>query len=219
MRAQSYFLLIWAFYLSSCLQTRAELSDQNNFQDNQIQVTEAQRQVAKEAKVVTLSRSDSATRLADVEESTRVLMGKLEELEHRLKQLESKPTSEGLTEEQKRKLELLVEELTKQQSEIDQLKLTVASQPVANATTTDSWAEAQKLFDQKDYRKAILSYQAYREQNPKGSRLGEATYKIGLSFENLNMQEEAKAFYLEVTDKFSQSPEAAKAKIRLKKLK
>jgi tetratricopeptide (TPR) repeat protein len=216
-----YFLLMAPIWLAACLQTRSELSDQNNFQDNQIQVSEAQRQVAKEEKVVTLSpRADSATRLADVEESTRILMGKLEELEHRLAQIESRPVSEGLTEEQKRKLELVVEELTKQQAEIDQLKSTPMINPIgANATASDSWSEAQKLFDQKEYRKAILSYQAYREQNPKGTKLGEATYKIGLSFENLNMHEEAKSFYLEVTDKFSKTPEAAKAKVRLKKIK
>lgn len=224
MKAISYLLIMSPIWLVSCLQTRSELSDKNNFQDNQIQVSEAQRQVAKEVKVVAPpSRAESPSRLADVEESTRVLMGKLEELEHRLTQLESRPVSEGLSEDQKRKLDLVVEELTQQKAEIEQIKLSQVTQSTmtqaSSAANSDSWSEAQRFFDQKEYRKAILSYQAYREQNPKGSKLGEATYKIGLSFENLNMNEEAKSFYLEVTDKFSKSPEAAKAKIRLKKIK
>ena len=44
----------------------------------------------------------------------------------------------------------------------------------------------------------------------------DALLKIGQSFEALGMKEDAKGFYQELTDKFPKSPEAAKAKKKVK---
>ena len=54
--------------------------------------------------------------------------------------------------------------------------------------------------------------------NPKGKRYADATYKIGMSFQELKLKDDAKAFYQEVIQKFPKSSEAKKAEVRLKKL-
>jgi TolA-binding protein len=200
-----------------CLKTRAELSSTRNYQDNQIQVAQMQKS----------SSFDSNTRLGEVEEALRTITGKLEELEHRQKELEK--SSDKLENLEKspvildlnRKLTLILEELKGQKAELNDLKGQVlsAQEKAQMASAKDPFTHAEELFEEKDYRRAILSYQKYRDQSPKGAKFAEATYKIGFSFEKLNMNAEAKSFYNEVIEKYPKSPEAQKAKIRLKKLK
>jgi len=44
----------------------------------------------------------------------------------------------------------------------------------------------------------------------------EALYKIGMSFESLGMGEDAKGFYQELVEKYPKSPEAKKARKKVK---
>jgi len=200
-----------------CLKTRAEVSESRNYQENQTQVAQMQKS----------SSFDSNSRLGEVEEALRILTGKIEELEFRQKELEKNSSkSESLeqapvVQELNKKLNLILEELKLQKTELNDLKgkvLSAQDQPQI-ASGKDAFAQAEELLEAKDYRRAILSYQKYREQNPKGTKFAEATYKIGFSFERLNMSEEAKSFYNEVIEKFPKTPEAQKAKLRIKKLK
>jgi TolA-binding protein len=74
-------------------------------------------------------------------------------------------------------------------------------------------------FGAKKWKEAIVSFQKYRDQNPKGKNYADATYKIGVCFQELGMKDEAKSFMEEVTAKFPNSKEAKKAAFRLKNLK
>jgi len=201
-----------------CLKTRAEVSSFRQYQNNQTQVAQMQKS----------SSFDHNSRLGEIEESLRVLTGKMEEIEFKqqnleknadkLERLENHPALQELN----KKLLLILEEMKAQKSDILDLKSQFLTQDKSKSDVVsekDPLAQAEELFDAKDYRRAILSFQKYREQNPKGSKFANATYKIGFSFEKLNMVEEAKSFYLEVIEKFPKSPEASKAKARIKKIR
>ena len=86
-------------------------------------------------------------------------------------------------------------------------------------TKKDTYDIAKEFFEKKDWKQAILNFQKYRDDNPKGVKLADATYKIGVSFQELGMKDEAKTFYDEVQVKYPKSEEARRAKIRLKGLK
>jgi TolA-binding protein len=64
-----------------------------------------------------------------------------------------------------------------------------------------------------------LNYQKFREASPKSKKLSEATLKIGISFQELGMKDEARTFLEEVVSKYGSTPAAKVAKSHLKKLK
>jgi tol-pal system protein YbgF len=71
-------------------------------------------------------------------------------------------------------------------------------------------------FAEKNYRKAILDYDALREKFPKSKNTPKATLKMAQSFDALGMKSDAKAFYQEILDKHPKSAEAKVAKTKLK---
>jgi tol-pal system protein YbgF len=79
-----------------------------------------------------------------------------------------------------------------------------------------TWYRAEAYFNTKQYKKAIVDYSKFPEKFTKSKRMPGALHKIGLSFEALGMKEDAKGFYQELVDKFPKSPEAGKAKAKLK---
>jgi TolA-binding protein len=74
----------------------------------------------------------------------------------------------------------------------------------------------ESYFKLKQYKKAIVEYSKFPEKFTHSSRMPEALYKIGLSFEALGMKEDAKGFYQELVEKYPKSPEAKKAKKKAK---
>lgn len=75
-----------------------------------------------------------------------------------------------------------------------------------------------KAAKEKAYKQAILSYQRVLE-SPKSEKADGALFKIGLSFEQLGFQDEARVFYEELVAKHAKSPLVPDAKKRLKSLK
>lgn len=73
----------------------------------------------------------------------------------------------------------------------------------------------EELFRQKEWKKAILSYQKHVEEYPKGKSVPEAKYKTGVSFQELGLKDEAMAFYEEVIGQYPKTEAGKKAKIRL----
>ena len=82
-----------------------------------------------------------------------------------------------------------------------------------------SYAEAEEQFAAKKWKEAIVNYQKYRDENPKGKMYADATYKIGMCFQELKLKDEAKVFFDEVIAKYPGSKEAKKATFRSKQLK
>jgi len=210
-------------FLTGCLKTRNEVRENE------------QRQVMQQ-QVVTLQRTnaDTANRFADLEEQVRHLNGRVEVVENRMGQSNSGvenalKSSQEQNRDLNQKIALLQEAMTKMEKDIyalnAELQAVKADKAAAHAEKTakqskkDIYEVGQGFFEKKDWKQAILNYQKYRDENPKGAKFADATYKIGVAFQELGMKDEAKTFYDEVVSKFPKSEEARRAKIRLKGLK
>src|SRR5581483_2981140 len=68
----------------------------------------------------------------------------------------------------------------------------------------------------KNYKKAIVEYSKVQDASPKSPRVSASLYRIGMSFKHLNMQKEAKGFFSELVERYPKSPEAKKARDKLK---
>ncbi len=79
-------------------------------------------------------------------------------------------------------------------------------------------AASDKGAKEKAYKQAILSYQRVLE-TPESAKADGALFKIGLSFEQLGFEDEARVFYEELIAKHPKSPLVAEGKKRLKALK
>ncbi len=216
-------LFIATFFLTGCLKTR------NDVRENE------QRQVMQQ-QVVTLQRTnaDVGTRFTDLEEEVRSLNGRVDVVENRLGKndvgVESAlKASQQSNIELNQKLMALQEALVKMEKDIYALqaelqavkaeRVSAAAERASSNSKKDAFDVAQSYFDKKDWKQAILNYQKYRDENPKGGKFADATYKIGVSFQELGMRDEAKTFYDEVVNKYPKSDEARRAKIRLKSVK
>ncbi len=71
-------------------------------------------------------------------------------------------------------------------------------------------------FKLKQYKKAIVEYSKFPEKYTRSTHVPEALLKIGMSFEALGMKDDAKGFYQELVEKFPKSPEAKKARKKVK---
>lgn len=216
-------LLMTSIFLTGCLKTRNEVRESEQRQVMQQQVVSMQK-----------TNADSTSRVSDLEEQVRELTGRVDVVENRLGQSSSGvenalKSSQEQSKDLNQKVMILQEALLKmekeifaQNAEINALKAQKAAaqaEAAAKSIKKDHYEVAQKSFEDKEWKQAILSYQKYRDENPKGSKFADATYKIGVSFQELGMKDEAKTFYDEVATKFPKSEEARRAKIRLKGLK
>ncbi|WP_413575878.1 tetratricopeptide repeat protein [Bdellovibrio sp. HCB290] len=221
-----------SLFMTGCLQTRNDVRNNEQRQVYQSQVTTMQR-----------ANADASERVTDLQEQMRALNGRLDVVENSQqnanleKQLKAaQQQNEVLT----KKVEVLQESLTKMENQIYQQAAVLnamnanrqAAEAAEKAATEKAAAEkavekskrgsyevAQEHFNKKDWKQAILSYQKYRDESPKGTHFADATYKIGVSFQELGMKDEAKTFFDEVLSKFPKSDEARRAKIRLKGIK
>jgi TolA-binding protein len=174
--------------------------------------------------------ADVNTRFADVEEDVRRANGRIEALETRLsrnaqdQQGKADQASQALSARLADNDKAYREEFKALHAEIDALKAQFEARraseaAAATAAAKDPFGTAESKFESKNYKEAILDYQAYRRQNPSGKHFSTATYKIGVSFQEMGMIDEARAFYDEVIAKFPKSKDAGRAQAKLKALK
>ncbi len=226
MKLTSYVLIgaALSFSLVGCLKTREDLRPDSSDSKAQQQQTTSQRQT--QAKPSQQAPAPAPRGSEESDEQMRQLNGRLENLEHA--QAESKKTQAEVTkqvvkEETDPKFKAYEEELKALQLKVQAL-IEVQEQKAATAElkTKDPKAlydRGEEAFEDKRWKEAISYYQKYREAQPKGVHQPNATYKIGVCFQELNMKDEAKTFYEEVIQKSPKSREAKKAAIRLKSLK
>ncbi len=219
-------VILFSMTTFGCLKTRSEMKDTETRQAVQQQVVSLQKNTA-----------DSSNHFAELEEQMRALNGRTEVLENRLsmKGQETDREKKSLADQNAelyRKVNLLQESLGKMEQQISVLstQMTVIeaqnqaqanskSAPAALTSRKNSFEAAQDQFAQKEWKKAILNYEKYREESPKGKQIAEATFKIGVCFQELGLKDEAKTFFEEVVARFPKSEDSRRAKIRLKGLK
>jgi TolA-binding protein len=209
-----------SLFLSGCFVTKAELRKE-----------QTQRLALQEANAQENANS------ADMEEQLRMARGRIEVLENALRQTRnSENDARASADVEKRKLEeklkVYEETVSRLEKENQTLQAQLHAQQTAQQAAKKSedasreklskmnpYDRADKFFTEKKWREAIVEFQKYRDTYPTGRRYAEATHKIGYSFQELGLKDEAKAFYKEVTEKFPKNPIAEKSKARLKQLK
>lgn len=205
---------------TGCLATREQLRETDNKRESQQQVVAMQQ-----------------ARYQDLESELREMKGRVAALENQLNTTQNEKAgieSRGATERAQfeSRLKVYEEALTKMEQQylamsqkLEAIQTTAASDDKP-AATTNSKGKKLGFFEQgeedlkaKKFRQAIVNYQKYRESAPKGKNYAEATYKMGVSFQELGMKDEASPFFNEVVEKYPKSQSASKAKIRLRQLK
>lgn len=215
-------LILLALLLAGCPKTREELRGGSA----------AQREMHRQTVAQTTPPPPPAPALSEeFDMQMREMRGRMEVLENEINRIQQKDQTAASGELQKveeleRKLKFYEEALLKMEGQIQALSVQVNQQAAnnssANKTTPakkSTFDTAEELFSQKKWKEAILGYQKYRDNNPKGMYYSESTYKIGVAFQELGMKTEAKVFYEEVVEKFPKAEAAKKARYRLKNLK
>lgn len=224
------FIFVVSLSQVACLQTRTAAKEQEEKQVLRKQVTTLQQ-----------STADSSSRFSEIDDDLRKSSGRIETLDARLTQIKERAEKndfalETKLKEQETNFQAFREELAKMQAEIAEVKATnlaiqqtlaAGAAPANTSTNTSKSASSNKKnpfeagetkFSQKSWRDAIFAYEDYRKFFPKGKNFAAATYKIGVSFQELGMKDDARPFYDEVIAKFPKSKEAQRARVRLKAL-
>jgi TolA-binding protein len=211
--------------LPSCLQTVADLRTDPKHQPqfNTPAPTATKAAEATPAAPVTKQQKEAvvSSQFDDINKDFRELYGRVEGVENQMNQLkdgEKEKAMEARIAQLETKVSLLETTVADLHAKAKKEMLTSSSSDAREAANKDDMKEAKKLFDGKKWADAILAFEEYRKANPKGKYYTEATYKIGLCFQNMGMKDDAKAFFKEVVDKYPQSKEAGLAKSKLKKL-
>ena len=213
--------LIFVIALMGCetLMTRTDLRETDQKKQFQEQVSTLQK-----------SNADVNSRFSDIEQDLRSLNGRVEVAESRWNQgnqesIKSKALSDQTNQEQTKKLQILQDEVAKLGEQVAALTVEINAMKAAGPETVekpgkkDQLETAEDFFAKKEWKKAIVSFQKFRDANPKSKKFADVTYKIGVCFQELGLKEEAKTFFDEVVAKFPGSAEAKRAKLHLKSLK
>lgn len=205
-----------ALALTGCLTTLEEMRERDAKAPQISAAQERQAQVS--------------AKIDETDNQMRALSGRIEVIENQLAQVSSgrdeRQTQQAQTvKELEIRLKAYEEALTKIEAQVRVMDEDIRALQAAKAAPApvskgkEAFQSAESAFSKKEWKQAIVDYEAYRKSSPKGKVYAQATLKIGLSFHELGMRDEAKAFYEEVIAKYPSSPEAKKASQRLKGMK
>lgn len=212
-------VLILSAYLGGCLTTRTQLREQTRLQSD--------------VAVLQENKAEFEARNQELDSQLRNLNGRIEILELGFRDLKESLRSREMQMNSQQegvdgKFFLVQEALSKMESELNRfneelstLKKNQAQKvPVKSGSSSlGDYNQAELDFAKKKWKEAAIGYQKYRDRNPKGKNYADATYKIGVCFQEMGMKSEAKAFFEEAVEKFPKTRTAEKAKYRLKSLK
>lgn len=219
-------LAVSSLLLTACLQTVADLRNEPKTQSpppgEKIFSKNSEKAAPAAAPApVTKQQKEAVEKLHqdDINKDFRELNGRVEVVENQLnliKEGEQVKALEAKIVQLETKISLLEATVT----DLNSKSKAVVAAPVVKESKSQvgTLGEASHHFDNKKWEDAILAYEEYRKTNPKGKSYPDATYKIGLCFQNLGMKDDARAFFKEVVEKYPQSKEAGLAKSKLKKL-
>lgn len=226
-------IAVTTILMVGCLKTRAELEAEESGQAQERQTVAQQRVAVRDGAAPAKEKAPpSAYRFEEYDEQMRTMSGRVDSLENAIQQLKMTKQNErelGSKDKQVTEQKFLVfeEALKKLEAQIAALNEEITRlkapppEPVAAPVVKGkaNYDLGEEQFVQKKWKEAIVGFQKYRDQNPKGKYYSDATYKIGVCFQEIGMKDEARSFLEEVTAKFPNSKEAKKAAFRLKTLK
>lgn len=211
---------------SGCLQTRSDAG--SNYQSQVYRKKNLENQNAE--------AETTAPKIDERDELIRALNGRVESMENQIQQLnKEKEASQTAVNPDSQKIALLQDALAKMELQLQKLEgekdhaenkkssdsniNREAKESSAPATSVEKKQSAfvvgEELFQKKEWKKAILSFQTFVEESPKNKLAPEAKYKIGVCFQELGLKDEASAFYEEVLAQHPKTESGKKAKIRL----
>lgn len=235
-------LVLTVLSLTSCLVTRSELAD--NEQPATYGKKAAQNQMDGQTDNAIVAQTQIAD---DKDELIRSLNGRVEVLENQLNGIQKEREQEKTQNQEK--LTLLQQAVAKLEAQVRGTEGDTAdTKPVGSGTdliSSDDYAKiksgdktaavttkpavvepkgnsydiGQGHFAKREWKKAILSFHKYTDEAPKSKLIPDAKYKIGVSFQELGMKDEAQAYYEEVVANFGSTEAGKKAKLRLTKIK
>lgn len=225
-------LIFITLALTSCLMTRSEMGAQD--QNAAYSKKNADNQMEAQEESVAVGVQSAAPIIEDKDELIRSLNGRVEVLENQLAKLEQ--DRQAAAAESAQKMTLMQETLAKIENQMQRFEGEIPMNKTTDATVKnieDSEAVAQhakekklsayqvaeQYYSKQDWKRAILNYQKYTDETPKGKNVAEAKFKIGVCFQELGMKEEAMAFYEEVVANYAKTAFGKKSKERLEKLK
>jgi tol-pal system protein YbgF len=98
---------------------------------------------------------------------------------------------------------------------IDQLSNYLKA-PKGKHSEEATYLRGESYFQLKQYKKAIVDFSKFPEQYTHSKLMPQALFRIGQSFDALGMKEDASGFYQELVEKFPKSPEAKKARTKIR---
>lgn len=238
-------LCILLFQATGCLKTRAQLKGED-VPDGQTQdqamseepapsggyrYEEVRNEIARlSGKVEELEHHSRGQNVAEVKEYATRLEARIEEMEKNqilimseLKDLKDRPGSSAAASREKtgKPVSRLSEGKTLLQSKeyeaaAEVFRKILDGNPKGKEAVEAHFGLGEAEYGQDNFKKAIVAYSKVQELQPKSSRVPAALYKIGLSFEKLNMKKEARGFFSELSERYPKTPEGKKAKARLK---
>jgi TolA-binding protein len=204
--------------LSACetLMTRTDLKEQ----EQKKQLQDIQR-----------SSADTSSKFSDIESDLRNLNGRIDTLDNRIEKMDAEKKANAAKEsEHLAKLQLLQDEVTKLENQMNLMQSELAKRSERSSDSNSAGNDkpekkesqfdiAEDHFEKKNWKKAALAFQKFKEIKPKDKRIPEAIFKTGVCFVELGLTDDAKPFFEEVIEKYPNSSEAKKAKAKLKTVK
>lgn len=218
--------LITLLALSGCLKTRAELSDDSS---GNMRTDSGGTYVS--GKMGQQQRAQIDSRFFEIDRDFRELYGKIETIERGVDELKARPqnssglgASSAVDSEKLQALEKRISTIEEALLALDKKLSKLSSRKDTNAQvikvidTKGPFGKGEMHFANNQFEQAIASYDEYRKRYPRGRRYAQATLKMGLAFQRLKMNEDAKAFYKEVIQRYPNTAASNRAEENLKRL-
>lgn len=239
------FTLLLAFSLGGCLRTRTQVkgggesteqesseSAEAPAQSGGYHVEELRGEVAKLAgKVDELDNRNQAANTAELKEYAARIDGRVAELEKNqvlmmseIKELKDRKgggSSAATSSHERESGDPLAEAKAALQEKdyegaAEKYRAIISKGVKGNTSAEAHFGLGEAEYGLKNYKKAIVAYSKVQEANSKSAQVPASLYKIGLSFQNLNMNKEAKGFFSELLERYPTSKEAKKARAKVK---
>lgn len=228
MTLKSIMSVILVVLLAGCLKTREQLQGTQTG-DSGAMRTDASGSYVGGGNLGTQQRAQIDSRFFEIDRDFRNLYGKIEVLEQKIEENKSSTTTTGdasttpVKSEEIKALEKRISTLEEALLAIDKKLAKLGDGKTSSATQMiekpkGPFGYGEMLYAQGKFEEAIQSYDSYRKKYPKGRNYAQATLKMGMCFQKLKMNQDAKAFYKEVIQRYPNTQVSIKAESNLKRL-
>lgn len=225
---KSVLCIVLFLALTGCLKTRSELSKGGESSSGNMKTDSSGSYVT--GKMGQQQRAQIDSRFFEIDRDFRELYGKIETLERSVEDMKTKasnaqqdptgaPVENAKVQGLEKRISTLEEALLSLDKKISSLSGKASSAKVIKTQKPKGpFGTGELLYSQGKYEEAIASYDTYRKRYPRGRRYAQATLKMGMCFQRLKMNQDAKAFYKEVIQRYPNTKVSNRAQKNLKNI-